>query len=100
MIAILSDLAANFRPIKQLLSITMFYDLTIIDTKKRQKCRRIASNQGGISTAHPYSNSETWCIRIVTGTCFPEENCTSIPISWFKTRGRLFEWDPISVQQV
>ena len=44
----------------------------IIDTIQRQKCRRIASNQGGISTAHPYSNSETWCIRIVTGTCFLE----------------------------
>lgn len=41
--------------------------MKMINQQERQKCRRIVSNEGGISTAHPYSNSETWCIRIVTG---------------------------------
>jgi len=36
--------------------------------KSLVKCRRIVANRGGVSSAHPYSNNENYCIRIVT-TC-------------------------------
>ena len=33
---------------------------------KSEKCKKIVSDNGAVQSAHPYSNDEDWCIKIVT----------------------------------
>lgn len=66
-------------------------------SSEKAKCKKIVSDTGAVQSAHPYSNREQWCIRIVTGceqidyrfSSFDVDDCTADQLT--------FEFDDQSI---
>ena len=68
-----------------------------LSSEKESKCKKIVSDTGAVQSAHPYSNGEHWCIRIVTGCEQIDYRFESLELDDCKADELTFEFDNQSV---